>query len=43
MINFIFFIFAWMVEMDDGLYKVKLNNGLELEVTPYGQVIEIDH
>ena len=29
--------------MDDGLYKVKLNNGLELEVTPYGQVIEIDH
>ena len=33
----------WMVEMDDGLYKVKLNNGLELEVTPYGQVIEIDH
>ena len=32
----------WMVEMDDGLYKVKLNNGLEVEVTPYGQIIEID-
>lgn len=32
----------WMVEMDDGLYKVKLNNGLEVEVTPYGQVVDID-
>ena len=32
----------WMVEMDDGLYKVKLNNGLEVEVTPYGQIIDID-
>ncbi|WP_048595008.1 PepSY-like domain-containing protein [Brachyspira suanatina] len=32
----------WMVEMDDGLYKVKLNNGLEVEVTLYVQIIEID-
>ena len=28
--------------MDDGLYKVKLSNGLELEITRGGRVIDID-
>ena len=32
----------WKVEMDDGLYKVKLSNGLELEITRDGRVIDID-
>ncbi len=32
----------WKVEMDDGLYKVKLSNGFELEITRGGRVIDID-
>ena len=33
----------WKVEMDDGLYHVELNNGVELEVTRRGRIVDIDY
>ena len=33
----------WKVEMDDGLYHVELSNGVELEVTRRGRIVDIDY
>lgn len=33
----------WKVEMDDGLYHVELSNGIELEVTRRGRIVDIDY
>ena len=33
----------WKVEMDDGLYHVELSNGVDLEVTRRGSIVDIDY
>ncbi|WP_295295631.1 PepSY-like domain-containing protein [uncultured Brachyspira sp.] len=33
----------WKVEMDDGLYHVELSNGIELEITRRGRIVDIDY